>query len=178
MRLQRGRSALLSGVEPKRSQDGREQERDVHRDPATSYSVTYTTLRSGSCRQRNLSTTTLQPTICCGIHGTIQRFLTSASTFRSNEPMPIAWTAALESSQSSNRFVVLRPRTCSYRPANLRLGEPRPWKLFPGEYCRRHCRLLWRQTRCRRAIRQRQRPFQHPRRQHEKQLRVAPHDRR
>ena len=31
-----------------------------------------------------------------------------------------------------NRFVMLRERTCSYHPANLRLGEPRPWKCCPG----------------------------------------------
>ena len=42
--LQRGRSALLSGLEPENSQGGGEQERDVHRDSAASYSATYTTL--------------------------------------------------------------------------------------------------------------------------------------
>ena len=58
--------------------------------------------------------------------GITPRFLTSTSTFRPNTPMSTAWTAALEWSQSSNIFVMLRGRTCSYRPANLRLGEPRP----------------------------------------------------
>ena len=41
--LQRGRSALLPGLEPENSQGGGEQERDVHRNFATSYSATYTT---------------------------------------------------------------------------------------------------------------------------------------
>ena len=42
--LQRGRSALLPALEPETSQGGGEQERDVHRDSATSYSATYTIL--------------------------------------------------------------------------------------------------------------------------------------
>ena len=67
-------------------------------------------------------------------------------------------------------------------PANLRLGEPRPRKRFPGEYCRRHRRLLLRRTRCRRTIRQRQRPLTRPLRRplqyYQKKLRVAPHVRR
>ena len=65
-------------------------------------------------------------------------------------------------------------RTCSYRPENLRPEEPRPWKPFPGEHCRRHRRLLLCRTRCRRAIRQRQRPLQRLLRPHQNQLRVAP----
>ena len=44
MRLQRGRSTLLLGLEPEKTQGGGEQERDVHRDSATFYSATYTTL--------------------------------------------------------------------------------------------------------------------------------------
>ena len=112
------------------------------------------------------------------MHGITPRFLTSTSTFRPNAPMPTAWTAALEWSQSSNRFVMLRGRTCSYRLANLRLGEPRSWKRCPGEHCRRHRRLLLRRTRCRRTIRQRQRPLRCPLRHHQKQLRVAPYVRR
>ena len=63
--------------------------------------------------------------------------------------------------QFSNTFVMLRGRTCSCRPANLRLGEPRPWKHYPGRHCRRHRRLLLRRTRCRRTTRQRQRPLRY-----------------
>ena len=112
------------------------------------------------------------------MHGFTPRFLTSTSTFRPNTPIPTAWAAASEWSQSSNSFVMLRARTCSYRPANLRLGEPRPWKLCPRKHCRRHRRLHLGRTQCRRAITQRQRPLGRPLRHHQKQLRVAPHVRR
>ena len=111
------------------------------------------------------------------MHGITPRFLASTSTFRPNTPIPTAWTAALEWSQSSNRFVMLRGRTCSYRLANPRLGEPRPWKLCPGKHCQRYRRLHLRRTQCRRAIRQRAalgRYLWH----HQKQLRVAPYVRR
>ena len=112
------------------------------------------------------------------MHGITPRFLTSTSIFRPKTPVPTAWTATLEWSQSSYRFVMLRGRTCSYRPANLRLGEPRSWRLCPGEDCRRHRRLLLRRTRCQRAIRQHQLSLWRPLRHHQKKLRVAPHVRR
>ena len=112
------------------------------------------------------------------MHGIAPRFLTSTSTFRPNTLMPTARTAALEWSQSSNRFVMLQGRACSYRPTNLRLGRPRPWKLWLGEHCRIYRRLLLCRTRCRRAIRQRQHPLWRPLWHHQKQLRVAPHVRR
>ena len=66
------------------------------------------------------------------MHGITPRFLTSTSTFRTNTPMPTVWTVTLEWSQSSNILVMLRGRTCSYRPAKFRLGEPRPWTLSRG----------------------------------------------
>ena len=56
-----------------------------------------------------------------------------------------------------------------YRLANLRLGEPRTWKLCPGEHCRTHRRLLLQRTRCRGAISQRQRLLRRPLQHHQKQ---------
>ena len=59
-----------------------------------------------------------------------------------------------------------RERTCSYhkpRPGVLRLWEPRPGKVRPGEHCRRYYHLIWRWPLSR-----------HPLRHHEEQWRDAP----
>ena len=73
---------------------------------------------------------------------------------------------------------MLRGRICSYRQANFLLKEPRPWKRFLGEHCRRRRHLLLRRTRCRRAIRWHQHPLRCPLGHDRKQLRVTTHVRR
>ena len=91
VRLQRGRNALLPGLEPENSQGGGEQECDVHRDSATSYSAIYTTLSApgvaASGIGRRLRFNRRSAVECTGI---TPRFLTSTSTFRPNTTMPTA----------------------------------------------------------------------------------------